>query len=237
MPAPNADGATLRRFVTFKDRYVELDAGETLIGRGEHCPIQLIHPLVSRHHARILCEATQAVVEDMGSRNGTRLNGKFVERARPLRHGDRIQVGPHELIYTEMDTTPSAVMRAAAEVDSEQPEQAMWGAVTDIAWKGPVDRTNTTGRWPIEMLIELLGRSILAQRERDVAGLMKQAMAAVDDLLKSGTEIDPAHMQALWEAAVYLTRAQRNSSWITWAEAAYRRAGLPEPPRRPPPSR
>jgi hypothetical protein len=226
----------LRRFVTFKDRYVELEPGETLIGRGEHCPIQLIHPLVSRHHARILCEVQQAVIEDLGSRNGTRLNGKFVERPRALRHGDRIQVGPHELIYTEMDAMPSAVVPTAGEEDTEHPEQSMWGAVTDIAWKGPVDRTNTTGRWPIEMLIELLGRSILAQRERDVAGLMKQAMAAVDDMLKAGNPVEAAHLQALWEAAVWLTRVQRNSSWITWAQSAFRRADLPEPPLRPPPS-
>jgi FHA domain len=234
MAALDPDGAPVRRFVTFKDRFVELELGETLIGRGEHCPIQLIHPLVSRHHARIVCDANQSIIEDLGSRNGTRLNGKFVERPRPLRHGDRVQIGSHELVYTEMGASPSTTLPAVAITEAQHPDQ-IWGAITDVAWKGPVDRTNTTGRWPLEMLIELLGRSILAQRERDVAGLMKQAMAAVDDMLNSANPIDATHLQALWEAAMWLTKVQRNSSWIIWAQSAYRRANLPEPLLGPPP--
>ena len=236
MATPDAGAVVLRRLVTFKDRHVELEEGDTLIGRGERCRIQLIDPLVSRHHARIVCGARAATIEDLESRNGTRLNGKIVERPRPLRHGDRIKVGPYELVYTEMNSRPSAIRRAVPDDDADESEYPLWGSVTDVAWRGPVDRTNT-GRWPIEMLVELLGRSILAQRERDVEGLMKQAMVTVDRMLKKATNsVDATHLQALWEAAVWLTKGQQNSDWITWAESAYRRANLPEPPPRPPSS-
>src|SRR4051812_43897872 len=80
---------------------VHLRAGDTVIGRGEDCHITIFDPLISRHHARIHVEEGGAVLEDLGSRNGCRINGALITEPHALRDGDRIRVGAQELVFTE----------------------------------------------------------------------------------------------------------------------------------------
>lgn len=81
-------------------REFELPDGTVTIGRKASNDIPLSDMTVSGTHARI--EASQ--VEDLGSTNGTRLNGKRIASAR-LRHGDVIGIGQHEMTYVD----PAAV--------------------------------------------------------------------------------------------------------------------------------
>jgi|Deesub1362B_J571_1020462.scaffolds.fasta_scaffold03713_2 pSer/pThr/pTyr-binding forkhead associated (FHA) protein len=62
------------------------------IGRRPTNDIYLSDPSVSRQHAEIVLEGGRAVVRDLGSHNGTFLNGERVEKA-PLSNGDTIQIG------------------------------------------------------------------------------------------------------------------------------------------------
>jgi DNA-binding winged helix-turn-helix (wHTH) protein len=73
--------------------------GENLIGRSSDCRVSLGTSTVSRHHARILLDAGQAMLEDLGSKNGTHLNGSRIEGSVPLQDGDEIRVGAMELTY------------------------------------------------------------------------------------------------------------------------------------------
>ena len=59
---------------TAGDSY-ELKDGTTLVGRGPENDLQIIEPSVSRKHARILFTGDRFFIEDMGSQNGTQLNG------------------------------------------------------------------------------------------------------------------------------------------------------------------
>lgn len=220
-----------RRYVKVRGKVVEVAAGETLIGRGDDCAIQLFNSLVSRHHARMKCQESDVTIEDLGSRNGTKVNSKYVEGARVLQDGDVIQIGPYDLFFIEAEAPPSASQpRERRRVPTEDNDPDRWASITEVAWIGPSDNTSTTGRWPLEMLIELLGRAILAERDRDVAGIMKQAMAAVDAAFDGGNPIERPQLDPLWEAAIWLTKRQRNPTWYWWAQNAYRRAGLNEPP-------
>ena len=65
----------------------------TLIGRADYCDICLPSPIVSREHARITRKLTGAVLEDLGSAYGTRLNDVRVRRRAKLRDGDVITIG------------------------------------------------------------------------------------------------------------------------------------------------
>jgi two-component system cell cycle response regulator len=67
--------------------------GEVTIGRGEGVDLQLPDKAISRRHAALRVEGETAVVEDLGSRNGTYVNGEPVEDARRLREGDALQLG------------------------------------------------------------------------------------------------------------------------------------------------
>lgn len=72
----------------------EIGANEFFIGRLPECDIQLQSSMVSRRHARIVRDGDQYVFEDLGSGNGSFLNGKRVETAVALQHDDRIKLGP-----------------------------------------------------------------------------------------------------------------------------------------------
>ncbi len=68
-----------------------------LVGRQPGADVLISEDLVSRRHARITYDGTEVVVEDLGSTNGTFVNGERVTRA-AVREGDRVLVG--ETIFT-----------------------------------------------------------------------------------------------------------------------------------------
>jgi len=75
-----------------------LDSAELTIGRGENAGITLADPGISRMHARIVREGDDFVVEDLGSTNGTEVNGQLVKRRR-LADGDRVRLGSSTLQF------------------------------------------------------------------------------------------------------------------------------------------
>jgi hypothetical protein len=64
----------------------------TLIGRNESCDLIVSDPLVSRRHCQILWDGVYCTIEDLGSTNGTFVNGQQLTAAYALHPGDRLQV-------------------------------------------------------------------------------------------------------------------------------------------------
>lgn len=71
--------------------------GEATIGRGAGCQVMIPEPAVSNLHARLFRDGKDLHIEDLGSMNGTFLNGRKIGPAAKLKRGDRIKVGPVEL--------------------------------------------------------------------------------------------------------------------------------------------
>ena len=67
--------------------------GETTIGRAGGCGIPIDDSHISKLHARVFPTRGRWYVEDLGSTNGTRVNGSLIVAAAPVGPGDRIQVG------------------------------------------------------------------------------------------------------------------------------------------------
>ncbi len=67
--------------------------GEMTVGRGIDSDIRLESPEVSREHARLRCRGMEAWLVDLGTGNGTSVNGDEVVGQRRLRVGDRIRFG------------------------------------------------------------------------------------------------------------------------------------------------
>ena len=65
---------------------------EFVIGRGGECDLVLPERQVSRHHIKILRENGRFILQDLGSKNGTHLNGMRVAGRVPLQDGDEIQI-------------------------------------------------------------------------------------------------------------------------------------------------
>ncbi|MFI5046875.1 MAG: FHA domain-containing protein [Acidimicrobiia bacterium] len=66
---------------------------ELTVGRGGGCGIVLDDGFVSQVHARLYLRDGSAWVEDLGSRNGTLVNGQPLQGALRLRRGDQVQFG------------------------------------------------------------------------------------------------------------------------------------------------
>ncbi|MBL9085696.1 MAG: FHA domain-containing protein [Planctomycetia bacterium] len=72
---------------------------ETVVGRAPDVEIPVDDAGASRRHCRVRMEGQFWVLEDLGSRNGTFVNGKRAEGVVPLREGDVVRIGTVELIF------------------------------------------------------------------------------------------------------------------------------------------
>jgi FHA domain len=70
-----------------------------VLGRGDRSDIQLEDSFASTSHARLVPQGDVVVLEDLGSTNGTYLNGEPLRGPQPLHVGDRIRIGDSEFTF------------------------------------------------------------------------------------------------------------------------------------------
>lgn len=85
--------------LVWAERHIPLASGENLLGRASDARVVIDLARVSRHHARIVVESAKAVLEDLGSKNGTFLRGQPLLAAMELADGDEICIGPAVLVF------------------------------------------------------------------------------------------------------------------------------------------
>ncbi len=90
------------------DTSYELPEGITYLGRADENDIVLGGDLVSRRHARLVLENGQLRVEDLGSRNGSRLNGTAFQGSADLRPGDTLSLGENTLSVRQAQLVENA---------------------------------------------------------------------------------------------------------------------------------
>lgn len=96
----DAPRATRSKFhLSMDDRRFFLMDGVNIIGRAPEAAVQIDSPGVSRLHARIRIENGVATLEDLGSKNGTHLNGTRIGTAKALADGDEIRLGTIVLTF------------------------------------------------------------------------------------------------------------------------------------------
>jgi hypothetical protein len=172
------------RFISGKYQGGEYPLGqqaEIVVGRSSDLDLVLVEDMVSRRHARITCADQQIAIEDLGSTNGTFVNGEKIARA-ALKEGDRVLIGMSILKVVALD--PSAPLPRRAELPSTgrgAQTRTMTGSIDEI---------------PLPDLLQLLGSSkksgVLVVRSEDDVGkiyLRKGIVifASINDL----TEVPP----------------------------------------------
>src|SRR5688572_13493525 len=90
------------------DTTYDLPDGATTMGRADENDIVLSGDLVSRKHARIELRGDALTVEDLGSRNGTRVNGLPVHTRIALKIGDSLSVGENTVSIHRADVADRA---------------------------------------------------------------------------------------------------------------------------------
>ncbi|MFO0573672.1 MAG: FHA domain-containing protein [Polyangia bacterium] len=78
------------------------------IGRGDKNGLRLCERNVSRRHARLLRDGDRLLIEDLGSANGTRVNGQVLPAGQlaSIGGGDRVHIGDFELLLSRLLPTP-----------------------------------------------------------------------------------------------------------------------------------
>lgn len=94
--------SVVSRWLVVDGRRCALVDRETVIGRDPAAAVHLDAAGVSRRHARIVVEGSVALLEDLGSKNGTALRGELITKPTEP-DGDEIRVGPVALSYRSSD--------------------------------------------------------------------------------------------------------------------------------------
>jgi len=100
----------------------DLDGSESIIGRQAGTQIRLEGQKVSRRHARVFCQGDGFHVEDLGSSNGTFLNGKKLLTSTALNGWDEIGIGSYLLRYETSQTPADVTLRARTSANTANAE-------------------------------------------------------------------------------------------------------------------
>jgi pSer/pThr/pTyr-binding forkhead associated (FHA) protein len=103
------DGVVLREVTLTKDR--------TTIGRRSHNDVVIDNLAVSGEHAVMIANGDDTYLEDLGSTNGTTVNGQPIKK-HLLQNGDTVEIGKYRLRY-QVDGAPSD--ENAVDIDTSQP--------------------------------------------------------------------------------------------------------------------
>jgi len=126
---------------------------QVIIGRSSDLDMVLVEDMVSRKHAKITLTGGKITIEDLGSTNGTFVNGEKVKQAR-LKEGDRILIGTSILKLVHQGDH-------AAEMDDQQVRQRLEEAAAVHAAKSPKS-SSMAGKIeevPLPDLLQLLNTS------------------------------------------------------------------------------
>lgn len=85
--------------VVWGRRVLPLAEGDNILGRDEDVPLRIDEPGISRRHALIRVRGGDAVLEDLGSKNGTYLRGSRLHGPVALRDGDMFVLGEVALVF------------------------------------------------------------------------------------------------------------------------------------------
>ena len=105
--------ANLILLVAGQAKTYELKHGDNFLGRLPECDIQIDSNMVSRKHARVYPQDGRFYIEDLGSGNGSFVNGQRIAGPTMLKTDDRIKFGPILFRY-EGDNSGSSVVQARA---------------------------------------------------------------------------------------------------------------------------
>lgn len=176
-----------------------LRSRETLVGRSEHCAIVLAHSKVSRMHSVFRLDDDGVELVDLGSMNGTRVNGQRLRGPRRLEHGDLVQIG-------------AEVFEFSAESGSAEPESTLTSPPTTE--KG---QPSSTPESTLELVESLLNGPDVADRGE---ATLRTARALLDNTLRrmadDGKKIDEPTAERIFAVVDRLIAHLPNEANAGW---------------------
>lgn len=137
---------------------IPLKKEKFLIGRASDCTLRAGSEAISRHHCLVTRVDGAVAVRDLGSRNGTHVNGEKIAGETPLNHGDLLRVGPLEFRFevpqpVAVVAPPGAPVEAAA-VPAATRRPKVTGVADVVARSAAADKPESLeediSRWLLE---------------------------------------------------------------------------------------
>jgi hypothetical protein len=143
----------VKHVLRYKHHDIELSEGKFVIGRAASCQLSLDDPLVSRHHAQLTVAGNEITVEDLGSRNGVKVNGELINGRYSVQDKDQIVIGGQELKYiARKDNMGDTLIQPATQ---RVPTFGLLGILADKAFA--LGRADEAERLLTELLDQVLG--------------------------------------------------------------------------------
>ena len=197
-PSPERPGIPILRVVAGRDvlRFVVLRVGGAVeLGRDAECSLCLTDASVSRRHARVSGDDAGFAVEELGSRNGTFVNGAKLDRA-PLQPGDLLELGSVPLRFELVTLEELAHLRSVVERLEAGDRDPLTGLLTrrflDDHLPGLLERADQGGRPTSAVFVDLdrfksindgfghqVGDDVLRQVARLLAFSVREAESCV----------------------------------------------------------
>jgi hypothetical protein len=213
----------------------DLPRGTTIIGRSLDCHLTIEDPLVSRQHARIVIDDSGAIVDDMGSRNGVKVDGVTIRGPTRLVDGVRVRIGTQDFLFCSVDVSGRAhskttgVLRLCARCRTPYAREAPSCPNCEATEQTDEDTLTGAGTseaqhaWSAQLLVEALERALALGRLSDAERILRRATAQVEDVIAAGGEIDRVALAALALRASATTLASNDPTWALWVLDVYRR--------------
>jgi pSer/pThr/pTyr-binding forkhead associated (FHA) protein len=117
-----------------------------LVGRGEGCHLRLSDADASRHHADVLREGGQAVIVDLGSKNGLLVNGRRVQGRQALVDGDEVRIANTDLRFHD---PAGEVLRR---LGTRELDESAWTSPPAVPRAGPTSPRAARPPWALAVL-------------------------------------------------------------------------------------
>lgn len=206
------------------------------IGRSSECQISLDDPLVSRVHAQLTFTDNGALVRDLGSRNGVRVNGHLIASETPLQHKDRLRLGTQDLVFLVVRAESTRTPRATGSMTyCKQCERPFPGEVLTCPHCGaaaspapPEGRETITSveaegsSWTFRLLAEVIERALASGRFPEAERMLDRAARQLDGRMREGERVGAEQVAAAAKLALRLASHKRSVEWTEWALRLYR---------------
>lgn len=236
----DGSGRTSSGMGRFRLRYsiqeFDLSEGETTLGRSEDCRITLDEVSVSRVHASVHVSAAQASIRDLGSRNGTLVNGLRLQgTATELHDGDRLQIGTVQLIFCDSAERRTQrrtgqwrdCTRCGAPCLLEAPVCHRCGCRAHGEPKELDGRTplasNERQVWFLDLQCDLLERAVSMGRMAETEALLRRVMDVVDAHVSGDGPCSIASTERALELCTRLAAVRGETSSLRWVLDVLRR--------------
>jgi hypothetical protein len=214
----------------------DLPLGEVVIGRSPDCHITIEDPLISRQHAKIVVTRTAATFVDLGSRNGSRINGRYVTGSQALADADRIRLGAQELVFFEVGPERRAPRQTGAMLFCNNcatpfPEGArVCPHCGEPPTASPREDETMSGvfleprrTWMLQLMGEVLERALATQKLGEAERILQRAVDEFNERVAAGDAVDARQLPQIAEYALRLARLKGDAAWARWVIDAFNR--------------